>query len=447
MDIALLLTALAILALLAMSAFFSGSETALTAASRARMHQIERSGDLRAAVVARLLQSRERLIGALLLGNNLVNILASALATSLFLRLFGDAGVVYATIVMTALVLVFAEVLPKTYAINNADKMALTVSRAVDLLTRVLGPIVLGVEAVVRRILKMLGAGIEADDPMLSPHEELRGAVDLLHQEGGVVKDDRDRLGGLLDLREMEVSDVMVHRTAMRMLNADDSSETLVADALASPYTRLPLWRGSHENIVGVLHAKDLLRAVQAAGSVADLDVMAVTSEPWFVPDTTSLDAQLQAFLRRKSHFAIVVDEYGAVMGLVTLEDILEEIVGEIEDEHDVEMEGVRPQPDGTVIVDGGVPIRDLNRLLDWHLPDDEVTTVAGLVIHEARTIPEAGQAFTFHGMAFRVLRRDRNRIAALRITPPEGQRRAVIRMAVASGRVAEPVQRRGERS
>ncbi len=443
MDIALLLTALAILALLAMSGFFSGSETALTAASRARMHQIERSGDPRAGIVARLLQSRERLIGALLLGNNLVNILASALATSLFLRLFGDAGVVYATLVMTALVLVFAEVLPKTYAINNADKMALSVSRAVDLLTRVLGPVVLGVEAIVRRILKMLGAGIEADDPMLSPHEELRGAVDLLHQEGGVVKDDRDRLGGLLDLREMEVSDVMVHRTAMRMLNADDPSETLVADALASPYTRLPLWRGSHENIVGVLHAKDLLRAVQAAGSVADLDVMSVTSEPWFVPDTTSLDAQLQAFLRRKSHFAIVVDEYGAVMGLVTLEDILEEIVGEIADEHDVEMEGVRPQPDGTVIVDGGVPIRDLNRLLDWHLPDDEVTTVAGLVIHEARTIPEAGQAFTFHGMAFRVLRRDRNRIAALRITPPEGQRRAVIRMAVASGRVAEPVQRR----
>ena len=238
---------------------------------------------------------------------------------------------------------------------------------------------------------------------MLSPHEELRGAVDLLHQEGGVVKDDRDRLGGLLDLREMEVSDVMVHRTAMRMLNAEDAPETILAEVLASPYTRLPIWKGGHENIVGVLHAKDLLRAVQASGSVADLDVAAVASKPWFVPDTTSLDAQLQAFLRRKSHFAIVVDEYGAVMGLVTLEDILEEIVGEIADEHDVELEGVRPQPDGTVIIDGGVPIRDLNRLMDWHLPDDEVTTVAGLVIHEARTIPDAGQAFTFHGMAFRV--------------------------------------------
>ncbi|MEM7567635.1 MAG: HlyC/CorC family transporter [Pseudomonadota bacterium] len=443
MDLALIFTALAVLCLLAMSGFFSGSETALTAASRARMHQIERSGDARAGVVARLLATRERLIGALLLGNNLVNILASALATSVFLRIFGDAGVVYATLVMTALVLVFAEVLPKTYAINNADKMALTVSRAVAFITQLFGPVVMAVEAIVRRVLKLLGAGIEADDPMLSPHEELRGAVDLLHQEGGVVKDDRDRLGGLLDLREMEVSDVMVHRTAMRMLNAEDPPETLVAEALASPYTRLPLWKGGHENIVGVLHAKDLLRAVQAAGSVADLDVMSVTSEPWFVPDTTSLDAQLQAFLRRKSHFAIVVDEYGAVMGLVTLEDILEEIVGEIADEHDIEMEGVRPQPDGTVIVDGGVPIRDLNRLLDWSLPDDEVTTVAGLVIHEARTIPEAGQAFTFHGMAFRVLRRDRNRVAALRITPPEGQRRAVIRMAVASGRAAEPTPRK----
>ena len=439
MDIALLLTGLAILCLLCLSAFFSGSETSLTAASRARMHQLERSGDGRAGLVSKLLTARERLIGALLLGNNLVNILASALATSLFLHLFGDAGVVYATLLMTALVLVFAEVLPKTYAINNADKMALAVSRPVSLLTRVLSPAVSAVETIVRQVLRALGAGIDANDPMLSPHEELRGAVDLLHQEGGVVKDDKDRLGGLLDLREMEVSDVMVHRTAMRMLNAEDPPETIVAEALASPYTRLPIWKHGHENIVGVLHAKDLLRAVEAAGSVAELDVMSVASEPWFVPDTTSLDAQLQAFLRRKSHFAIVVDEYGAVMGLVTLEDILEEIVGEIADEHDVELEGVRPQPDGTVIVDGGVPIRDLNRLLDWQLPDDEVTTVAGLVIHEARTIPEAGQAFTFHGMAFRVLRRERNRVSALRITPPEGQRRAVVRMAVASGRAAEP--------
>lgn len=439
MDVSLLLVALAVLVLLGMSAFFSGSETSLTAASRARMHQLERSGEARAGIVAGLLTSRERLIGALLLGNNLVNILASALATTVFLRLFGDAGVVYATLVMTALVLVFAEVLPKTYAINNADKMALAVSPIVAPITRAFGPVVMAVEAIVRRVLGALGAGIDADDPMLSPHEELRGAVDLLHQEGGVVKDDRDRLGGLLDLREMEVSDVMVHRTAMRMLDAEQAPEILVAEALASPYTRLPIWKGGHENIIGVLHAKDLLRAVQAADSVGDLDVPAVASEPWFVPDTTSLDAQLQAFLRRKSHFAIVVDEYGAVMGLVTLEDILEEIVGEIADEHDVEMEGVRPQPDGTVIVDGGVPIRDLNRALDWSLPDEEVTTVAGLVIHEARTIPDAGQAFTFYGMTFRVLRRERNRISALRITPPEGRRRDVIRMAVAGGRGVEP--------
>jgi Mg2+/Co2+ transporter CorB len=188
---------------------------------------------------------------------------------------------------------------------------------------------------------------------------------------------------------------------------------------LDAPVTRLPLWRGSPENIVGVLHAKDLLRAIQAeGGDVANVDIMAIAAPPWFVPDTTPLAEQLKAFRRRKTPIALVVDEYGEVMGLVTLEDILEEIVGDITDEHDVAIGGVRPQPNGSVNVDGSVPVRDLNRAMDWNLPDEEATTIAGLVIHEARSIPEPGQTFTFHGFRFQVLRRSRNRITALRITP-----------------------------
>lgn len=418
MSAALWFTILAILALIMLSAFFSGSETALTAASRARMHAFEKSGDQRAAIVQRLILTRERLIGALLLGNNLVNILASALATSLFIGLFGDTGVAYATLVMTAVVLVFAEVMPKTLAIANPDRFALTVSPVVRIVVAVFSPVVIAIEAFVKLVLNRLGANI-GDQDILSAHEELRGAVDLQHHEGGLVKDDRDRLGGLLDLNELEVSDIMVHRTGMLVLNADESPSALVDMALASPYTRIPVWRNEPDNIVGVLHAKDLLRSLKAVdGDVDKLDIMEIASKPWFVPDTTSLKAQLNAFLKRKAHFALVVDEYGEVQGLVTLEDILEEIVGEIADEHDVEIQGVVPQPDGSVNVEGTVPVRDLNRAMDWTLPDDEATTIAGLVIHAVQTIPEPGQAFTFYGFRFRILRRQRNRITSLRITP-----------------------------
>ena len=416
-DIALLLMIGAIFALLFLSAFFSGSETALTAASRARMHQLEKTGNGRATLVARLIATRERLIGSLLLGNNLVNILASALATSVLLKLFGDAGVVYATLIMTVLVLVFSEVLPKTWAIGNPDRFALAVAPLVRAVVVVFGPMIIGVEIFVRWLLRSLGVDVDENRAVLSAREELRGAVDLQHLEGGLVKDERDRLGGILDLSELEVSDVMVHRTNMETLNADDPPGKLAAEILNSSFTRLPLWRGEPENIVGIIHAKDLLRSLSKTDwTVDDIDFLAVASQPWFVPDTTNLHDQLNAFLKRKTHFAMVVDEYGEVMGLVTLEDILEEIVGEIADEYDVVVEGVRPQPDGSVLVDGSVPIRDLNRAMDWSLPDEEATTIAGLVIHEARMIPEERQAFTFYNFRFVVLRKQKNRIAQVRI-------------------------------
>jgi Mg2+/Co2+ transporter CorB len=404
---------------LGLSFFFSGSETALTAFSRARMLRMEKTGNPRAALVNRLLETRERLIGAILTGNNVVNIAASSLTTGLLLSWFGDVGVLYATMIMTVVVVVFTEVLPKTVAINAPDRVALMVVRPISWVVRLFGPMLVGIEALVRWILRMFGFRVGTDQAFLSAHEELRGAVDLLHHEGSVEKLDRDMLSGLLDLRDLTVSDVMIHRTEMITVCADDPPEELVNAALASAVTRIPLWKGKPENIVGILHAKDLLRAIQSAGGdLAKVDVTAVARPPWFVPDIRPLSEQLKAFRRRKTPFALVVDEYGEVMGLVTLEDILEEIVGDITDEHDVAMPGVRPQPDGSVNVDGGVPIRDLNRAMDWKLPDDEATTIAGLVIHEARSIPEPGQTFTFHGFRFRVLRRERNRITALRITP-----------------------------
>ncbi|MFT4097520.1 MAG: HlyC/CorC family transporter [Rhodoblastus sp.] len=404
-----------------MSAFFSGSETALTAASRARMHALEKGGDERAARVNRLLQSRDRFIGAMLLGNTLVNIASSAVATSLLVTIFGEKGAIYATFLMTALLLIFAEVMPKTLAINFPERVSLNVSRAVSVAVAVFGPVLVAVEAIVHGLLRLVGVRIGEASSGLGGHDELKSTVDYLHQEGGVARADRDMFGGLLDLKELSVSDVMVHRTKMVAVNAELPPRELVREVLASPYTRLPLWRGEPENIVGVMHAKDLLRELESVRDPDKVNIDAIKLDAWFVPETTSLGDQLQAFRKRKTHFALVVDEYGVVMGLVTLEDILEEIVGDISDEHDIAAQGVRQTPDGGVIVDGAVPIRDLNRIMDWRLPDEEATTVAGLVIHEARMIPEPGQTFTFHGCRFEVLRKTRNRITSLRVTPSPG--------------------------
>jgi Mg2+/Co2+ transporter CorB len=383
------------------------------------MHSLQTSGDARAGTVNTLIERKDRLIGALLIGNNLVNILASALATSVLLSIFGDSGVAVATLTMTLLLVIFAEVLPKSWAISTPDRFAMFVAPVVKAFVLVVGPLSSLINWMVRKIMSVFGVTFASETSMLSAHEEIRGAVDLLHREGSVVKADRDRLGGVLDLGELEVSDVMIHRTSMRMLNADETPETNVRAVLESPYTRMPIWRGSTDNIIGIVHAKDVLRVLADAPSETNrLDVVKIAQKPWFVPDTTSVPDQLNAFLRRKAHIAIVVDEYGEVEGLVTLEDILEEIVGDIADEHDTEVQGVRQEADGSIVVDGSVPIRDLNRALDWSLPDDEATTVAGLVIHESQTIPEEKQAFTFHGKRFIVMKRDRNRITRLRIRP-----------------------------
>ncbi|HFQ15432.1 MAG TPA: HlyC/CorC family transporter [Rhodobacteraceae bacterium] len=421
MTLSLAITLALILILLLISAFFSGSETALTALSRPHIHQLRRRGSARARLVENLVAMRASLIGAILLGNNLVNILASALATSVFLEFFGATGILYATFVMTAMVVIFAEILPKTYALANAERMALAVAPLLRILVAVLAPVTRAIQALVTATLKLFGAA--SPDSSLSAHDELRGAIALHHREGKVIKRDRDMLGGVLDLRKLDVADVMVHRTNMKTVDADSDIQTIISAVLESGKTRLPVWRGEPENIIGIIHAKDLLRELNRVdGDMSRLSIEELFTPPWFVPDTTSLPDQLNAFLKRKTHFALVVDEYGEVMGLITLEDILEEIVGEIADEHDTEISGIHRQPEGGVIVDGDVPIRDLNRAMDWNLPEDQATTIAGLVIHEAQTIPDTGQVFTFHGFRIEVTGRERNRLINLRIKPVRTQ-------------------------
>jgi Mg2+/Co2+ transporter CorB len=419
MNIVDWLTVLAVFLCLLVSAFYSASETALSAASRAAMLRLEKQGNRDAGIVNRLMATRDRLLGVILFANNFTNIAASTMATGLLLVHFGGSGVIYATFVMTLLIFIFAEVLPKTAAFNTPDRIALVVAQPIERTVQLLSPLLRGVEWLVRWILRGLGMPVGKIQSILSPDEELRGAVDLMHRAGVVEKHDRDMMGGLLDLRELTVSDVMVHRTKMVMLDADESPRELVDAVIAAGVTRFPLWRNSPDNVIGVLNAKEVWRALQAAaGDIDSIDVAGLAKPPWFVPDTTPVAQQLKAFRHRKTPFALVVDEYGELEGLVTLEDIVEEIVGDITDEHDIAVPGVRPLPDGSVNVDGSVPIRDLNRVMDWSIPDDEATTIAGIVIHEARSIPEPGQSFTFHGFRFQVLRKTRNRITALRVAP-----------------------------
>ena len=423
LDAAFWITSLAILVLLVCSAFFSGSETALTAASRGKLRSRADKGDGGAARALKITEDNERLIGSVLLGNNMVNILATSLATSLLTRAFGDSGVALATFVMTLLVLIFSEVLPKTYAITNAETAAGFVSRPIALVIRVFSPLVSAVRAFVRLLLRLFGVQTDPGTNILAVREEIMGAIQLGHSEGVVEKEDRDRILGALDLGDRTVEEIMKHRSRIEMIDAEAAPQDVLEQCLNSPHTRLPVYRDTQENIVGVIHAKDLLRAMYAAGPgegrdpFEGFDIMAVAMTPYFVPETTTLDEQMRQFLKRHTHFALVIDEYGALEGLITLEDILEEIVGEITDEFDVDEERpFRRTEAGDVVVEGGMTIRDLNRAMEWSLPDEEANTIAGLVIHEAQTIPTPGQVFSFHGFRFEVLARKDNRITRLKI-------------------------------
>lgn len=419
----LILTCVAIMFLIMLSAFFSGSETALTAASRSRMHMKEQEGNARASTVIRLIDRKDKLIGALLLGNNLVNILASALTTKIMLDLYGDSGVAIATFAMTLLVLIFAEVLPKTYALHHADNMAMSIAPVVTVVVFILAPVTNLIAAFVRGLLRLFGQDMSAVSAA-SHLELLRGAIEmhrgLDEKELEVIKKERDMLRSILDLTDVTVCEVMTHRKNTEMLDASISNKQIIEYALNSRYTRLPIYQDNQDNIVGVMHAKLVLRQLRNYnGDIDNIDIVSMISEPWFIPETTTLFGQLQAFRERREHFAIVVDEYGSFMGVVTLEDILEEIVGDIEDEHDLIPESVKSDMTGEgYIVEGTATIRDLNREFEWNLPDEHYSTLAGLILYESKTLPQVNQKFSYYGFHFEILSRQRNQITSIRVIP-----------------------------
>lgn len=401
-----------------MSGFFSASETALTAASRAKMHTLQKEGSKRAKLVNHLRGNSEVLLGTILLGNTLINSLCSSLITSVMTPVFGEAGIVYATVLITILLLAFSEILPKSYAINYPDKFALFIAPFIHFMTRILSPFVIVIQYVTDGILKIFGVTLGGKIGYTMGDEELRGAIELHHDPEFGTKGKRAMLRSILDLREVHVEDVMMHRKNVEMIDIDLPSKDIIERVLACPYTRIPLWQNDPDNIIGVLHAKNLLRALRQKKE-KEIDILELSQKPWFVPETTSLFEQLTAFRERHEHFAVIVDEYGAFMGIVTLEDILEEIVGDITDEYDIRMNGIKAEEDGSYLVEGKVTLRDLNRDFAWDLPDEEASTLAGFLLHESRDIPDVGQVLEFYGFRFEILRKQKNQIVLIKVIPP----------------------------
>jgi Mg2+/Co2+ transporter CorB len=420
MEIPLSLSIILIAILILLSSILSATETALIAASKGKLHRMGKAGDYRAERVKQLRHSIEKVLGSLLLFNILVNSLATSLSTGIFIEFFGDKGVFYATTLMTVLIVTYAEVLPKIIAFNNPEKLALRYARVIDWVVKILSPVANLMQWVAKFSLKIAGLKYDPHTRTASSIEELRGAIDLHNPQDLEAVQERAMLHSILDLGDVEVGEIMIHRRNVQMIDADLPPKKILELVVTGPYTRIPLWKNNKDNIVGVLHVKTLLRALsEPSKSLEQIDILELTNKPWFIPESTTLQEQLEAFRRRKEHFAMVVDEYGAIQGIVTLEDILEEIVGEISDETDIHLEGVWHGRDGSVIAVGTTTLRDLNRKFQWDLPDEEASTIAGLILHESRILPEAGQTFVIQGFRVKILRRIRNQINLVRIFPP----------------------------
>ena len=414
MDFYTITLILVIIFLLIISAFFSGSETALTAASRPKMYQLEKENNLRAKIVNFLKNKKERLIGTLLLGNNLVNTLATAIATSFFINLLGDnqKGILYSTIVMTLLILIFGEVLPKTIAINKADKFALLFAPFIKFLVTILSPFTYLINFFTRIILKLFKFEISTD--ISTSEDELRGTIDLHAKSEGTTQE-KDMLQGILDLDDLQVKEIMTHRKNIEVIYVNESINKNIKKILNSQFTRLPLYDKNSDKILGIINVKDVLKNINKKKK---LDLKLIAKNAWFIPETTSVLDQLQEFKKKQRHLAFVVDEYGALMGIVTLEDIIEEIVGDIEDEHDIKIKGAKKSKDGKYTISGNVTIRDINREFGWNLPDKNASTLAGLIFHEIKTIPEPGKIFSFYGFRFEIINVKKNHIELVRVIP-----------------------------
>lgn len=408
--------------LLCLSFFFSGTETAVTASSNALLHEKEKQGNVRAKRLNELKKNPSSVISTLLFGNNIVNIAITAISTALCIQFFGEAyGVLVAIFGVTTIVLIFSEIMPKTYAMMNPNGFALFVTPLLSFFVIILRPFVVAlnwIAGLVMKLFKMKSTQIVSEAEVKA---EIRGAISM--PQGDMMNQERYMLKSVLDLSEVDVDDIMVHRSQMVSLNAALPTEEIINFVSRSPYSRIPLWLGKRENIIGILHSKALLKMMNTYYTNGkNISIKNYLTKPWFVLNTTSLLDQLHAFKKRHEHFAVVVDEYGALQGIVTLEDVLEEIVGDIADETDIPDKSelcVKKTESGAYRVDGNATIRDINRHFKWELPDDNASTLAGYIMYETERIPNVGQTFVIDGFTFTVVGKERNHLTEIDIIPP----------------------------
>lgn len=419
----MLISAIAVLIFLFLSAFFSGSETALTGASQGYMIDKEKNEhNSKAKIINKLFKHRDKLIITTLLGSNLFNTLATSLATSVLISLFGKEGVAYATIIMTFLVLIYTDMLPKSYSVKHANSVALHVAPAVRFWVVLFSPVTYVLQKIVHITFRLFKLQYNNNNSEESAISEIRGAIYMY--DGEQIKEEREMLKSILDLDEITVYDVMNHRKNLFSINIDTPVEKILAKVKNCPFSRIPLYKDKPENIVGIIRVKSLFKAaIEKKGNYKEIKIEEIMTKPWFIPDTTTLKQQLQLFRSRREHFAVVVDEYGDLQGIVTLEDILEEIVGEINDESDIssiDIMGIKKVGEKTYLIDGQVPLRDLNRKFNWDLNDENAVTLAGYLLEMTRSIPEQGQKFVFNNLQFEIIKRNKNQISQIKISELE---------------------------
>ncbi|RYE05988.1 MAG: HlyC/CorC family transporter [Rickettsiaceae bacterium] len=410
-----ILLTIIILVLLTISGLLAATETAITASSPGKLHKLKANGNKKAELVLDILKEKEKVISTMLIGNSLINTVCTTLATVLFIEIFQDQniGTIVSSIVMAIMIIIFAEVVPKAIAVAKAEDIILSTAPVIEIFLRFLNPVNAMLAHATKIFCQLLNIDLKQE---VSGTDEVRGVIEHQHQEGNFYKADRDMLGGILDIRDMTISEIMIHRSNITAIDANAKNEEIVRLALDSPYTRIPLWQDNKENIIGILHIKDLLKALHKCNNdVSKINLQSIITNPWFIPENALAIHQLHAFRERKTHFACVVDEYGDIQGIITLEDILEEIVGQIDDEHDKANQDIITKSPCEFLINGSITIRDLNRELNWNLSDEFANTLAGLIIYEIERIPERGEVIELFNIKFTVVKKTANRIDTIK--------------------------------
>ena len=415
----LLASILIVIFLLFLSGLLSGSETSITSVSKSKIHKLAIRGDKRAQQLLHLIKNKSDFISSLLIGNNFVNILASVLATAILIKYYGDRGILYSTILMSLLIVIFSEVLPKSYALIRPDRFALAMSKYLIVFSKIITPIMLLVKAINWSFFKIMRIDLENKATSKTAREDIRNIINMHEDEGRLLKDEGDMLNAILDLKEITVEKIMTHRKNIYSIDLNNKNEFFPRISKSS-FSRIPVWKENPNNILGLIHAKNVLTNLNDQGQLDITKIKENLIKPWFVPETTKAKDQLNEFIQRKEKLAFVVDEYGELMGLISMEDIIEEIVGNIFDEKDFSTIGIRKIDINTYRIRGDVNIRDINRELDIQIPDTFYSTIAGYIIHETESFPDVGQIFSFGDIRYEIVNKNKNQITQIKMVLPK---------------------------